>query len=146
MRSVERITAHYVLRLREHARHLWIWLLLDATQITGFASDHTFQSEALPSTAALAFAKLVTRPVDRCPADWPASRPRSSQRSGVWRPRPGRARTRIRPLAASCAGSRLRGLHCQTWAGVGLRCLLERREQTGLVARADRSRAPAPVC
>jgi hypothetical protein len=47
--------------IRSTGRHLWTWVLLDATQMTVMESDRTFPSETQASAAALAFAKLVTR-------------------------------------------------------------------------------------
>jgi hypothetical protein len=47
--------------IRSTGRHLWTWVLLDATQMTVLESDRTFPSETQASAAALAFAKLVTR-------------------------------------------------------------------------------------
>ncbi|WP_342109284.1 hypothetical protein [Methylobacterium sp. SI9] len=48
-------------KIRSTGRHLWTWVLLDATQMTVLESDRTFPSETQASAAALAFAKLVTR-------------------------------------------------------------------------------------
>ncbi|MCJ2021490.1 MULTISPECIES: hypothetical protein [unclassified Methylobacterium] len=47
--------------IRSTGRHLWTWVLLDATQLTVLESDRAFPSETQASAAALAFAKLVTR-------------------------------------------------------------------------------------
>jgi hypothetical protein len=47
--------------IRSTGRHLWTWVLLDATHLTVMESDRTFPSEAQASAAALAFSKLVTR-------------------------------------------------------------------------------------
>ncbi len=47
--------------IRSTGRHLWTWMLLDATHLTVMESDRTFPSEAQASAAALAFSKLVTR-------------------------------------------------------------------------------------
>lgn len=47
--------------IRSTSRHLWTWVLLDATHLTILESDRTFPSETQASAAALAFAKLVTR-------------------------------------------------------------------------------------
>jgi len=47
--------------IRSTGRHLWTWVLLDATHMTVTESDRTFPSEAQASAAALAFSKLVTR-------------------------------------------------------------------------------------
>ena len=47
--------------IRSTGRHLWTWVLLDATAMTVMESDRTFPSETQASAAALAFAKLVTR-------------------------------------------------------------------------------------
>ncbi|KTS07956.1 hypothetical protein SB2_02620 [Methylobacterium radiotolerans] len=47
--------------IRSTGRHLWTWVLLDATHLTVIESDRTFPSEAQASAAALAFSKLVTR-------------------------------------------------------------------------------------
>jgi hypothetical protein len=48
-------------QIRSTGRHLWTWVLLDATEMTVLESDRTFPSETQASAAALAFAKLVTR-------------------------------------------------------------------------------------
>jgi hypothetical protein len=48
-------------KIRSTGRHLWTWVLLDATQMTVLESDRTFPSETQASAAALAFAKLVSR-------------------------------------------------------------------------------------
>ena len=61
MRSVATITAHYVLRLREHVRCLWIWLLLVVKRLTVMELDSAFPTETQASAVAPAFAKLVTR-------------------------------------------------------------------------------------
>ncbi len=47
--------------IRSTCRHLWTWVLLDASHLTVMESDRTFPSEAQASAAALAFSKLVTR-------------------------------------------------------------------------------------
>ncbi len=47
--------------IRSTGRHLWIWVLLDATRLPVMESERTFPSEAQASAAALAFSKLVTR-------------------------------------------------------------------------------------
>jgi hypothetical protein len=47
--------------IRSTGRHLWTWVLLDATQMTVLESDRTFPCETQASAAALAFAKLVGR-------------------------------------------------------------------------------------
>ncbi|MCJ2052012.1 hypothetical protein [Methylobacterium sp. J-070] len=47
--------------IRSTSRHLWTWVLLDATEMTVLESDRTFPSETQASAAALAFAKLVSR-------------------------------------------------------------------------------------
>lgn len=47
--------------IRATGRHLWTWVLLDATHMTVLESDRTFPSETQASAAALAFAKLVNR-------------------------------------------------------------------------------------
>ncbi|GAN52512.1 hypothetical protein ACXR8U_13605 [Methylobacterium radiotolerans] len=47
--------------IRSTGRHLWTWVLLDASHLTVMESDRTFPSEAQASAAALAFSKLVTR-------------------------------------------------------------------------------------
>ncbi|MDE3750356.1 hypothetical protein [Methylobacterium radiotolerans] len=47
--------------IRSTGRHLWTWVLLDASHLTVMESDRTFPSEAQASAAALTFWKLVTR-------------------------------------------------------------------------------------
>ncbi|MCJ2066915.1 hypothetical protein MKK63_30125 [Methylobacterium sp. J-088] len=47
--------------IRSTGRHMWTWILLDATELTVLESDRAFPSETQASAAALAFAKLVTR-------------------------------------------------------------------------------------
>jgi hypothetical protein len=47
--------------IRSTGRHLWTWVLLDASHLTILEADRTFPSETQASAAALAFAKLVTR-------------------------------------------------------------------------------------
>ncbi|MDE4912802.1 hypothetical protein PQI07_19150 [Methylobacterium sp. 092160098-2] len=47
--------------IRSTGRHLWTWVLLNASHLTVMESDRTFPSEAQASAAALAFSKLVTR-------------------------------------------------------------------------------------
>jgi len=47
--------------IRTTGRHLWTWVLLDASEMTVLESDRTFPSETQASAAALAFSKLVTR-------------------------------------------------------------------------------------
>ncbi|SFF19323.1 hypothetical protein [Methylobacterium sp. 13MFTsu3.1M2] len=47
--------------IRSTGRHLWTWVLLDASHLSVMESDRTFPSEAQASAAALAFSKLVTR-------------------------------------------------------------------------------------
>ncbi|WCS26394.1 hypothetical protein LOK46_06045 [Methylobacterium sp. NMS14P] len=46
--------------IRSTGRHLWTWVLLDASHLPVMESDRTFPSEAQASAAALAFSKLVT--------------------------------------------------------------------------------------
>lgn len=47
--------------IRSTGRHLWTWVLLDASHLPAMGSDRAFPSEAQASAAALAFSKLVTR-------------------------------------------------------------------------------------
>ncbi len=48
-------------KIRSTGRHLWTWVLLEATQLTVLEADRAFPSERQASAAALAFAELVTR-------------------------------------------------------------------------------------
>jgi hypothetical protein len=48
-------------KIRPAQRHLWTWVLLDATDATVMESNRTFPSETQASAAALAFAQLVGR-------------------------------------------------------------------------------------
>lgn len=47
--------------IRSTGRHLWTWVLLDASHLTVMESNRTFPSAAQASASALAFSKLVTR-------------------------------------------------------------------------------------
>ena len=51
--------------IRSTGRHLWTWVLLDATQMTVLESDRTFPSETQASAAALAFSSSSPGPVAR---------------------------------------------------------------------------------
>ncbi len=79
--------------IRSTGRHLWTWVLLDATHLTVMESDRTFPSEAQASAAALAFLEAresrrqdadradVWAPCSSCPLDPATQAPYADQAS-----------------------------------------------------------------